>query len=104
MPSTVPKWNVQSHTWLQEVFEFVDGYIHDDKALIIIHPWKGKTRNDTLGYASSYSFLKKKDWWGMNRLHLASPVSPSSTIFLCQFTLIPIMFDFNKFNALRLIS
>jgi len=37
-PSTVPKLNVQSPTWLQEVFKFADGHIHDDKALIIIHP------------------------------------------------------------------
>ncbi len=79
-PSTIPKWNEASPTWLQEVFEFADGHIHDDGALIVIHPWKGSIRNNILGYASSYSFLKKKDWWGMNRLHLASPVSLSSTV------------------------
>jgi len=37
-PFVVFKWNVGSPTWLQEVFEFADGHVHDDGAFIIIHP------------------------------------------------------------------
>ncbi len=82
VPTTnVPKWNMDNPLGLEAVFEFVDGHLHDDGALIIIYPLKAFTKATIHTYATTYYFEKMKDWWGMNWLHLASPISPSRTVY-----------------------
>jgi len=79
-PLTVPTWNTDSKEWLQPIFDFADQHLHDDGAIIIIHPFRVSTKSNILGYCKSYGFELRKEWWGMNRLHLASPVNPALTV------------------------
>jgi hypothetical protein len=67
---------------LQPVFDFADQHLQDDGALIIIYPFRSATKSKILGYCKSYGFEVKKDWWGMNRLHLTSPTNPLLTVSL----------------------
>jgi hypothetical protein len=77
---TVPKWNMVHPSWLEAVFEFADGHLHDDGALLIIHSRSPVVKATILKYAATYSFKKMKDWWGTNWLHLASPISTGCTV------------------------
>lgn len=79
-PTSIPPWNMDSKEWLQPIFDFTDQHLHDDGALIIIHPFYIGTKSNILGYRKNYGFEVRKEWWGMNRLHLASPTNPSATI------------------------
>lgn len=80
--STVPNWNQEPREFLQPVFDFADQHLQDDGALIIIYPFRSATKSKILGYCKSYGFEVKKDWWGMNRLHLTSPTNPLLTVSL----------------------
>ena len=80
--STVPKWNQEPREFLQPVFDFADQHLQDDGALIIIYPFRSATKSKILDYCKSYGFEVKKDWWGMNRLHLTSPTNPLLTVSL----------------------
>jgi hypothetical protein len=85
MPGTsIPKWNMANPTWLEAVFEFADGHLHDDGAIVIIHPRCAVAKATILKYASTYSFKKMKDWWDTNWLYLASLVSTGCTV--CSFS------------------
>jgi len=82
VPATsVPSWNIDNLLWLEAAFEFIDGYLHDDGALIIFYPLRAIVKATILKYNTTYSFDKMKDWWRMNWLHLASPISTSRTIY-----------------------
>jgi len=78
--SSIPKWNANNLLWLKAVFEFADGHLHDNGALIIFYPLRAVTKANIMTYSTTYSFEKMKDWWGMNWLHLASPSSTSRTV------------------------
>jgi hypothetical protein len=78
--SSLPLWNQDSKKWLEPIFYFADQHLQDDGALIIIHPFRLSTKSNILGYCKSYGFEIRKEWWGMNRLHLTSAVHPTSTV------------------------
>ena len=78
--TTVPEWNQCSKEWLEPVFDFADQHLQDDGAMIIIYPFRLTTKSNILGYCKSYGFEIRKEWWGMNRLHLASPMNPLFTV------------------------
>jgi hypothetical protein len=78
--SSVPQWNHEPRELLQPIFDFADQHLQDDGALIIIYPFRSATKSKILGYCKSYGFEVKKDWWGMNRLHLTSPTNPLVTV------------------------
>jgi len=68
--------------WLEAIFEFADGHLHDNGALITFYPLRAIKKATILKYGTTYSFDKMKDWWGMNWLHLASLVLTSRTLYL----------------------
>jgi len=76
----ISKWNEYFDTWLESIFEFVDGHLQDDRALIIVHPYKAQAKSDIYTYVDPYGFRLQKEWWGMNHLYLTSPSNLSSTI------------------------
>lgn len=78
--SSVPLWNQDSKEWLEPIFDIADQHLQDGGALIIIHPFRLSTKSNILGYCKSYGFEIRKEWWGMNRLHLTSAVHPTSTV------------------------
>ncbi len=79
-PSSIPAWNQESKEWLQPLFDFADEHLQDDGAIILFHPFRVSTKSNILGYCKSYGFTIRKEWWGMNRLHLTSPINPASTV------------------------
>ena len=82
IPSTlIPQWNFEPKDWLQPIFDFADQCLQDDSAIIIIYPFRLVTKSNILGYCKSNGFNIRKEWWGMNRLHLASPVNPALTVW-----------------------
>ena len=80
-PSTaIPTWNQETHEWLQPIFDFADNHVHDDGAIILFHPFRMTTKAMILGYCECFGFQVRKEWWGMNRLHLTSPINQSVTV------------------------
>ena len=78
--TTIPKWNAEDKDWLQFFFEFSDGHVQDDGAVIIFYLLRAITKATILEYAVTYAFELRKEWWGTNALHLASPVAPGRTV------------------------
>ena len=81
-PSYVPAWNRESEDWFQTIFDFADHHLQDDGAIILFHPFRMSTKSSILGYCSTYGFAVRKEWWGMNKLHLTSPINPALTVSL----------------------
>jgi hypothetical protein len=79
-PSSIPAWNQESKESLHPLFDFADEHLHDDGAIILFHPFRMSTKSNILVYCKSYGFAIRKEWWGMNRLHLTSPINPTSTV------------------------
>ena len=88
-PTSIPAWNQDTHEWLQPVFDFADNHLHDDGAIILFHPFRMTTKAMILGYCECFGFQVRKEWWGMNRLHLTSPINQGGT---------------GKFNGLHFLS
>lgn len=89
-PSSVPAWNKFSEEWLLAIFDFAETYLHDGGGLLVIYPFCRQIKSHLLGNCKSFGFQSKKDWWGMNRLHLTSPSDPLSTVryflYHCRFS------------------
>ncbi len=81
-PSYVPAWNIESEDWFQTIFDFADHHLQDDGAIILFHPFRMSAKSNILGYCSTYGFAVRKEWWGMNKLHLTSPINPNLTVSL----------------------
>ena len=79
-PTSIPAWNQETHEWLQPIFDFADNHLHDDGAIILFHPFRMTTKAMILGYCECFGFQVRKEWWGMNRLHLTSPINQSVTV------------------------
>ena len=46
---SVPTWNQDSKLWLGPICEFADRQLHDDGAIIIIHPLRASTKRISWG-------------------------------------------------------
>jgi len=79
-PSFVPVWNQDPKDWLHPIFDFADQHLQDDGAMILFHPFRLSTKSSILGYCKSYGFQIEKEWCGINRLHLTSPINPAATV------------------------
>ena len=79
-PTSIPAWNQETHEWLHPIFDFADNHLHDDGAIIIFHPFRMTTKAMIIGYCECFGFQVRKEWWGMNRLHLTSPINPNVTV------------------------
>lgn len=80
-PAPIPKWNQFSDDWLVPIFDFAQGYLHDNGALLVMYPSPSKPhRSHLLGCYKEYGFNILLDWWGMNHLHLTSPIDPRKTV------------------------
>ena len=48
--------------------------------MILIHPFRVTTKSNMLGYLKTWGYAIRKEWWGMNRLHLTSGINPLLTV------------------------
>jgi hypothetical protein len=76
----VPPWNQSAESLLEAVFVFVEDYLQDDGAIIVIHPFQVDAESTILGYCIEYGFETRKKWLCMNRFHLCSPLNRTLTI------------------------
>jgi hypothetical protein len=81
-PTSIPTWNQETPEWLQPIFDFADNHLHDDGAIILFHPFRMTTKANILGYCVCFGFHVLKEWWGINRLHLTSPIHQGVTVSL----------------------
>jgi hypothetical protein len=81
-PTSIPTWNEETPEWLQPIFDFADNHLHDDGAIILFHPFRMTTKAMIIGYCVCFGFHDLKEWWGMNRLHLTSPINQGVTVSL----------------------
>jgi hypothetical protein len=81
-PSTkVPDWNADvENEALQAAFQFAFKHLQDHGCMIVFHSWSADVRGDILGLCEAYRMVKKKEWWGMNRLHLTSALDTITTV------------------------
>jgi hypothetical protein len=78
--SSIPPWNQEAEEWLQPIFDFADNHLHDDGAIILFHPFRMTTKAMILGYCECFGFHVRKEWLGINRLHLTSPIHQGVTV------------------------
>jgi hypothetical protein len=96
--SSIPSWNALPDSWLQPIFEYADYHLHDDGAFIVIHPQSSAAKTSIHQHCKAYSFKKKKDWWGMNRLHLTHPSDVGNEVRFLIFKLRYIFYNLIFFN------
>jgi hypothetical protein len=79
-PTSVPVWNSADENFLPLVFDFGSSLVHDNGALLLFHKDDLKLRADIRGYAKAYHFSIFKEWMGINRLPITSPMDASKTV------------------------
>jgi hypothetical protein len=83
----VPTWNNDTeYEAMQSVFVFAERHLQDHGCLIIIHSFSVDSKSAILGLSAVYPMLKKKkEWLGMNRLHLISALDNKTTVSVMEF-------------------
>lgn len=80
-PSKVPAWNEdKEYEDLRSAFAFAELHLHDDGCMIVFHSFSAVSKGNIIGLYETYQMLKKKEWLGMNRLHLTSALDVSTTV------------------------
>lgn len=80
-PTTVPAWNEdKEYEDLQSAFAFAELHLHDDGCMIVFHSFSAVSKGNIIGLCETYQMLKKKEWLGMNRLHLTSALDVTTTV------------------------
>jgi hypothetical protein len=78
--SSVPEWNKRGDDFLQMVFDFASGLVHDNGVLLLFHPDDLQIRADIRGCMKAYHFSLFKEFMGVNRLQLTSAKNASKTV------------------------
>ena len=78
--SSVPEWNKLPERFVETVFEFASGLVHDNGVLLLFHPDDLQMKADIRGCLKAYQFSLFKEFMGVNRLQLTSARNPSKTV------------------------
>ena len=78
--SSVRKWNKLPKRFVETVFEFASGLIHDSDVLLLFHLDDLQMKADIRGCIKAYHFLLFKELMGVNRLQLTSARNASKTV------------------------
>ncbi len=78
--SLVPSWNELPEGYVGNVFDFASIHLHDDAALLLIHPDSRALCDEIQDWCETYEFEVYRDWWGVNELRLSSPKDPSKMV------------------------
>ena len=77
----VPTWNANpDDEALQFMCSFAAEHLHDDGCIILFHSYSRKSKENIAGVCEAYNLLQKKDWMGMNRMHLTSAIDNAKTV------------------------
>ncbi len=92
----IPEWNKRGKKYVETIFEFADGYLHDDGALVLLHCDDRKLHLKVDNLAEQYDMVLAKDWWGFNAVPLASPRNPAQTVICNLYAIILILNYFHS--------
>jgi len=70
---------------LQLACSFAAPHLQDDGCIIVFHSWSVKAKSDIAGVCETYQLVKKKEWMGMNRMHLTLAIDDTKTVNSIQF-------------------
>ena len=81
LPHVVLTWNADlDDEALQLMCSFVAEHLHDDGCIILFHSYSMKSKENIAGVYEAYNLVKKKDWMGMNCMHLTSAIDNAKTV------------------------
>ena len=78
--SSVPEWNKLPERFVETIFEFASGLVHENGMLLLFHPDDLQMKADIRGCLKAYYFLLFKEFMGVNRLQLTSARNASKTM------------------------
>ena len=78
--SSVPKWNKLPDRFVETIFEFASGLVHDNGVLLLFHPDDLQMKADIRGCLKAYHFSLFKEFMGINRLQLTSARNASKIV------------------------
>ena len=78
--SSVPEWNKLLERFVETVFEFASGLVHDNDVLLLFHPDNLQMKANIRGFLKAYHFSLFKEFMGVNRLQLTSARNVSKTV------------------------
>ena len=80
-PHVVPAWNADpDNEALQFMCSFAAEHLHDDGCIVLFHSYSRKSKENIAGVCEAYNLVQKKDWMGMNRMHLTSTIDNAKTV------------------------
>ena len=89
--SSIPEWNKHGDGFLQIVFYFASGLIHDNGVLLLFYLDNLHMRADIRGYMKAYHFSLFKEFMGVNCLQLTIARNASkivSELCILKFTMV----------------
>ena len=80
-PHVVPTWNANpDDEALQLMCSFAAEHLHDDGCIVLFHSYSMKSKENIAGVCEAYNLMKKKNWMGMNRMHLTSAIDNAKMV------------------------
>ena len=80
LASSIPEWNKLPERFVEMVFEFASGLVHNNGVLLLFHPDDLQMKADIRSCLKAYHFLLFKEFTGVNRLQLTSARNASKTM------------------------
>jgi len=82
----IPTWNEDTeYKAMHSMFAFAERHLQDYGCLVITHAFSVASKSAILGLYEIYPILTKKEWLGMNRLHLTSAMDNTTTVSVMQY-------------------
>ena len=77
----VPTWNADpDDEALQFMCSFAAEHLQDDGCIVLFHSYSRKSKENIAGVCEAYNLVQRKDWMGMNRIHLTSAIDNAKTV------------------------
>jgi hypothetical protein len=78
----VPYWNSDpEYNMINEAFFFAEKHLQDHGCIVVFHSWSVDAKSTIAGLCEGYpTMVKKKEWMGMNRVHLTSAIDQKNTV------------------------
>jgi hypothetical protein len=87
--TSVPKWNKLGDGFLQMIFYFASGLVHDNGVLLLFHLDNLQMKADIRGFIKAYHFSLFKEFLEVNHLQLTSGTITSKIVsesYIFKFT------------------
>ena len=80
-PHVVPSWNADpDDEALQLMCSFAPEHLHDDGCIMLFYSYSMKSKENIARVCEAYNLVKKKEWMGMNCMHLTSTIDNAKTV------------------------